>query len=79
VRAFDRPVLIVHGDGHVRKIDRPLRTPENRIVANLFRLEVPGASHIEGVLVTVHPGKDRPFRFARVPGGQTLKAPWGGS
>lgn len=79
IRSFDKPVLIVHGDSHVLKIDRPLRTPENRIVSNLVRLVVPGASSIEGVLVTVDPSSNPPFAFARVPGGKTLKAPGGGS
>jgi hypothetical protein len=79
VRSFDRPVLIVHGDSHVLKIDRPMRTPENRIVSNLVRLVVPGAYSIEGVLVTVDPSSNPPFAFARVPGGKTLKAPGGGS
>jgi hypothetical protein len=79
VRSFDKPVLIVHGDSHVLKIDRPLRTPENRILSNLVRLVVPGAYNIEGVLVTVDPSSDPPFAFARVPGGKTLKAPGGGS
>ena len=77
--AFGRPVLIVHGDSHRLVLDRPLRTPENEIMANLLRLVVPGAYAIEGILVTVDPAADPPFSFARVPGGQSLKAPWGGS
>jgi hypothetical protein len=79
VRSFDKPVLIVHGDSHLLRIDRPLRTPENRIVSTFVRLVVPGAYNIEGVLVTVDPSSDPPFAFARVPGGKTLKAPGGGS
>ena len=74
---FAKPVLIVHGDSHVLKIDRPLRTPENRIVTNLVRLVVPGAYSIEGVLVTVDPAAEPPFAFARVPGGEPLKTPVG--
>ena len=78
-RDFGKPVLIVHGDSHRLVVDRPVRTPANRIVANLVRLIVPGAYSIEGVLVTVDPAAQPPFAFARVPGGQQLKTPWGGS
>jgi hypothetical protein len=76
---FAKPVLIVHGDSHRLVLDRPVRTPDNQIVTNLVRLVVPGASSIEGVLVTVDPSAEPPFEFARVPGGETLKTPWGGS
>ena len=78
-RGFDHPVLLVHGDSHRLVLDRPVRTPSNQIVPNLVRLVVPGASSIEGVLVSVDPDDDPPFAFARVPGGQQLKTPWGGS
>ena len=78
-RDFDKPVLIVHGDSHRLVVDRPVRTPENEIVTNLVRLIVPGATSIEGVLVTLDPDAEPPFAFVRVPGGQTLKTPWGGS
>lgn len=76
---FGKPILIVHGDSHDLKLDRPLRTPSNEIVRNLVRLVVPGADTIEGVAVTVDPAANPPFAFARVPGGQQLKTPWGGS
>jgi hypothetical protein len=75
---FGKPVLIVHGDSHRLVVDRPVRTPANQIVSNLVRLIVPGAYSIEGVQVTVDPAAEPPFAFARVPGGQTLKTPWGG-
>ena len=77
--AFAKPVLIVHGDSHRLVLDRPVRTPENEIAANLVRLIVPGASTIEGVLISVDPDADPPFAFVRVPGGESLRTPWGGS
>lgn len=79
VVAFGKPVLIVHGDSHKLALDRPLRTPDNEIVRNLIRLVVPGAKLVEGVSITVDPAADPPFSFARVPGGERLRAPWGGS
>jgi hypothetical protein len=78
-QAFGKPVLIVHGDSHRLVLDRPVRTPENDMVTNLVRLIVPGAYTIAGVLVTVDPSAEPPFAFVRVPGGDPLKTPWGGS
>ena len=78
-QAFGKPVLIVHGDSHRLVLDRPVRTPENDIVTNLVRLIVPGATEIEGILVSVDPAAEPPFAFVRVPDGQELKTPWGGS
>lgn len=77
--AFGKPVLIVHGDTHQLVLDRPVRTPSNELMRKLVRLVVPGAKTIEGVAVTVDPEADPPFQFARVPGGERLLAPWGGS
>jgi hypothetical protein len=56
---FGRPVLIVHGDGHDYRIDRPLPLP------NLSRLEVPGSPDVGWVRVTVTPGANAPFAFER--------------
>lgn len=79
VAAFEKPVLIVHGDSHKLALDRPLRTPSNELVATMVRLVVPGADTVEGILVTVDPRGERPFAFVRVPGGEPVRAPWGGS
>jgi len=76
---FPKPILIVHGDSHRLHLDRPLRTSSNQIVRNLVRLIVPGASTIEAVAVTVDPSANPPFKFKRVPSGEKLTAPWGGS
>jgi hypothetical protein len=56
---FTRPVLIIHGDGHDYRIDRPLPLP------NLSRLEVPGSPDVGWVRITVTPGAVAPFAFER--------------
>ncbi len=59
-RAFGKPVLLIHGDGHVFGLDRPLR----RTAPNLFALEVFGAPDMHAVEVTVDPEHPEIFSFA---------------
>ena len=57
-RAFERPVLAVHGDLHEFTVDRPVDG-----APNLTRLQVPGAPNVGWVRVSVEPGAPEPFRF----------------
>ncbi len=54
---FARPVLLVHGDGHVYIVDHPLRPK------NLTRMEVPGSPLVGWVRVTVSRDAANPFSF----------------
>lgn len=67
--AFGRPVLLVHGDGHVLRIDRPLRDNAGRTIENVTRLMVMGAQEVHAVRVTVDPAEPGLFAFTplRVP------------
>jgi hypothetical protein len=56
---FQRPVLVVHGDGHKYRFDHPLRPP------NLTRLEVPGSPRVGWVKVFVRADSPEPFTFER--------------
>jgi hypothetical protein len=40
--AFRRPVLLVHGDSHYFRLDKPLQDAQGRRIENLTRLETPG-------------------------------------
>ncbi len=52
--AFGGPVLLVHGDTHHYRIDRPLRHPETREpLANFTRVEVFGSPNVNWVRVHV--------------------------
>jgi hypothetical protein len=66
-RAFGRPVLLIHGDGHRYRVDRPLRADPvehaGPILRNFTRLEVFGSPETRGVVVTVHPERPTPFAF----------------
>ena len=69
--AFRRPVLLVHGDSHYFRVDKPLTGPESgRRLDNFTRLEVFGSPHVHWVRVQVDPGDPQVFRFRQeiVPG-----------
>ena len=54
------PVLLIHGDSHVFRFDQPF-TLNKKPLKNLTRLEVPGASDVRAVEVTVDVLQRMPF------------------
>ena len=62
---FNRPVLLIIGDSHVFRIDKPLLGARSgQVVDNLLRLEVPGSADVHWVRVRVNPAKPgSPFSF----------------
>ena len=60
---FGRPVLVVHGDTHSYRIDRPLRDATGHPVANVTRLETFGSPGLGWVKVTIEQNDPRVFRF----------------
>ncbi|NKN33253.1 metallophosphoesterase [Marichromatium bheemlicum] len=60
---FPGPVLLVHGDTHRLRHDRPLSGPEGE---RLVRVEVPGSPSIGGVWITIDPSAVEPFRVEPV-------------
>ena len=54
---FGRPVLLVHGDGHIYIVDHPLRP------RNLTRMQVPGSPLVGWVRVFVSGDAKNPFAF----------------
>ncbi len=59
VAAFEKPVLYLHGDGHVYKLVSPWRVP------NLVRAQVDAVGTNPPLLVTVTEDPDVPFTFDR--------------
>ncbi|MEN9775059.1 MAG: hypothetical protein RL322_2129 [Pseudomonadota bacterium] len=59
-RDFGRPVLLIHGDSHILQYDEPFRIGREP-VKNLRRLQVPGASDVRAVRITVDPSSNEPF------------------
>ncbi len=64
--AYGRPVLLVHGDGHVLRIDQPLRDNAGRTLETVTRLMVMGAQEVHAVRVTVDPAEPGLFSFTPV-------------
>lgn len=59
---FPGPVLLVHGDTHRFRHDRPLIDPDTgKPFGRLVRVEVPGSPTVGGVWITVDPDAEEPF------------------
>ena len=59
---FPGPVLVLHGDTHVFRHDRPLIDPKRGVpFERLVRVEVPGSPIVGGVWITVDPAAPEPF------------------
>jgi hypothetical protein len=62
--AFDKPVLLIHGDSHDFTTDHPLKARATRqTIAGVTRLEVPGSPLVGWVRVVVTPGAIPSFAF----------------
>ena len=66
-QAFGKPVLIIHGDSHIFRIDRPFTDEEGEVIQNVMRLEVFGEDDIDGVRVMVNPNAPNGSMFAFQP------------
>ncbi len=61
------PVLLIHGDSHAYKTDRPFADARGKPIANLWRLEVFGEPRLHAVWVRVAAaGSQPPFRFTPI-------------
>ncbi len=64
VAHWGKPVLLLQGDTHRYRVDRPLKSSDGKVLANLQRIVVPGERHPDAVLIEVddtHPVQ--PFRI----------------
>ncbi len=59
-KEWNKPILIIHGDGHQLHFDQPFKS-KGYVMSNITRLEVPGASDVRAVKVTVDLSKDHVF------------------
>lgn len=66
--AYRGPVLLVHGDSHVFRIDKPLKRvgASRDNVENFTRLEVFGARNMHAVRVDVYPRSAPVFRISEI-------------
>jgi hypothetical protein len=69
---YSGEVLVVHGDTHWFRFDRPLVDPiSGQKVENVTRLEVYGSPFVNWIYVTVNTGNGR-ARFSAVPGSRLV-------
>jgi hypothetical protein len=62
--AFAKPVVLVHGDSHVSRVDRPFKDPvSGRTLENFTRVETFGSPDIHWVRATVNPKDPKVFTF----------------
>jgi hypothetical protein len=59
--AWGRPVLLIHGDSHRFRFDRPFANSRGDVIRNLARLEVYGAPDVHAVRVRVDTDAASPF------------------
>jgi hypothetical protein len=64
VLQFGNPVVLVHGDSHYFRIDKPLVSSlSGRHIEQFTRVETFGSADVHWVRVTVHPAEAQPFTF----------------
>jgi len=67
-QSYPGEVLVIHGDTHWFRVDRPLVDPQTgRAIENVTRLEVYGSPFVDWVQVTVRSAGGK-ARFEVVPG-----------
>lgn len=62
VMAYDRPVMLIHGDSHYFRIDKPLKGPSGRRLDLFTRVETFGVPHNHWLRVRVDPADPMVFR-----------------
>ena len=65
-QSFAGKVLLVHGDSHYFKIDKPMFNADGRLTANFTRVEVFGSADNSWVEMTVDPKSENVFSFEPV-------------
>ena len=61
--AFKKPVVLVHGDSHYFRIDKPMYDSNGRRIENFTRIETFGAPDVHWVNVMVNSRNPELFRF----------------
>ena len=59
--AFDKPVVLAHGDSHYFRVDKP-GLVENGFIPNFTRFENFGSSRVHWVKITVNPKSKHVFK-----------------
>lgn len=69
VARWNKPVLLIQGDTHLYRVDRPLKRADGTPLPQLLRVVVPGERDADAVLIDVDDGQpEQPFRVKRMGG-----------
>jgi hypothetical protein len=63
ITRFNKPVVLVHGDSHNFRIDKPLMDAGDRRVMNFTRVETFGTPDVHWVKATIDPSDPNLFQF----------------
>ena len=63
---FGKPVLLINGDSHQFKIDKPFQTAQRECITNFTRLQVFGESDMHAVKITINPLNPNLFEIQEV-------------
>ena len=74
-RDFGKPVLLVHGDFHKYKLDKPFFAGAERPIDTLTRLEVHGSPNVWATVITVDPADPALFKIAPLAAPETGSGP----
>ncbi len=66
VTQFGKPVVLVHGDSHYFRLDKPLMDARDRRVMNFTRVETFGTPDVHWVKAIIDPSDPNLFRFEPV-------------
>jgi hypothetical protein len=61
--SFQGQVVLVHGDSHYFKVDKPINLPSGGVLANFTRVETFGARQTHWVSATIDPNDPNLFEF----------------
>lgn len=64
-KEWNKPILIIHGDGHQLHFDQPFKI-KGKVMSNITRLEVPGASDVRAVKVKIDLSNDQVFGISLI-------------
>ena len=73
-RAFDKPVLVIHGDRHRFVIDKPLYHGR-QLIYNVTRVMVFGDTEVQGVMINVDTDDPEIFSFKTLSVPENIPAP----
>lgn len=65
-QSYSGKVVLVHGDSHYFKIDKPMFNADGRLTGNFTRVEVFGSADNSWVEMTVDPSTENVFSFKQV-------------